>query len=257
MSKPRKRFHLKRKKKSWNVFQVSQSNKFDSTLIFWFVCSLLIQLTAISAMMPSSECSELRFTAHTPRNLMVRYPLWRWLRMARWWWWWYAVVSSWGEKIVVIVLMVVRCSRCIIAETNTSSTQTVAIASLSTSVQLVVVSSLNDFVILLFNLFIFLFKDSVVWLWIHFFRWTNALLWSNGAVIAVALSDDVFFAGTKLKKVLLIVLWLCLVENCRQVFFFLRTVYEENWSKNLTQISCKVGLKLISNTSDANEQSME
>lgn len=192
--------------------------------------------------MSPSECCELRLTIHALWHDMIGKPF-GWLWVTRWWWRWYAVVS---------MTFCARC--CVVAETNTASTQSIAVTTRSTSLQLIIVFNNSFFV------FFFFLKDctiGTVWLDVDFFCRTNALLRTYRALITVALSNHILFTRSELKKILLIVFGLCVVDDCRLFFFLLRAVYEKHSAENLAEIGSEICLQLIGNAGNANKQSMK
>lgn len=186
-------------------------------------------------MMSPSECCKLWLATHALRYLVIWYPLGRHLGMACWWWWrrrwwWYAVIPSWG-LVIIIIVMNVWCRRCIVTETNTSHVYAIAVATLAASVDIIVVACFNDSVLQL--LLVLFLENSIVGLGICFFSWTNALLWANRSLIAVALADHILLACSKLEQVLLIVFWFRLIDDFRLFLFLLCAVHEENGAQDL------------------------
>lgn len=157
--------------------------------------------------------------------------------------------------MIVVLLRRIGCGRCVVAETNTASTQSVTVAPLAASVQLVVITRRYNCLVVFLSLF--LLEDGIVRLGICFFGGADALLRSDRPLVAVALPDHVLLAGSKLKQVLLIVFRFGFIDD-RQIFFFLlRAVDEENGAKNLPQVGCEVRLQLIGDARNANEQPMK
>jgi hypothetical protein len=135
----------------------------------------------------------------------------------------------------------------VIAQTNTSTAQSVAVATRSTLVELAVVN------------FLVLLKHGAIRsirLHVDFLRRTNALLRPNRTLIAVALPDHILFARSELEQIL-IVLGLGFVDDRRRFFLLLGAIYEEHGAENLAEIGCEVGLELVGHASDANEEAVK